>query len=123
MNLLSPLGGIYFFPFRIKRHTCDRERESTHGHLSALAIVLDMNVLIERASAPGVTGVAEATRLVDLAVATEGLIVVGAYLTAGIDLLVADLHANALGRALLRVLKSGESRPCFFSSRSSTFRK
>lgn len=78
---------------------------NTHRHLSALAVILDMNVLIGGTLAPGVTGVAEAARLIDLAVASEGLVVVGADLATRIDLRVADLHANALGHALFRALK------------------
>lgn len=63
-----------------------------------------MDVLIVGTSAPGVTGVAETTRLIDLAIAAKGLIVIGADLATRIDLLGAELHANALGRALLRAL-------------------
>lgn len=79
---------------------------NTHRHLSALAVILNVDVQIIGAFTPGVTGVAEATCLIDLAVAAEGLVVVGAYLATGIDLLVADLHANALSRTFLRTLKS-----------------
>jgi len=65
-----------------------------------------VNVLIIKPSAPGIAGVAEATRLINFTVATEGLVVVGADFATWIDLLVADLHANALGRALLCALQS-----------------
>jgi len=64
-----------------------------------------VDVLILGSSAPGVAGVAETTRLIDLAIAAESLVVAGADLATGIDLLVTDLHADALGRALLRVLR------------------
>lgn len=64
-----------------------------------------MDMLIIGTSAPGVTGVAEAARLIDLAVAAEGLVVVGTDLATWIDLRVADLYANALGRAFFRALK------------------
>jgi len=87
----------------------------THRHLSAFAIVLDVYMLIIEALAPGVTGVAEATCLIDFAVATEGLIVVSTDLTTRIDLLVAKLHANALGRAFLRALKSKTFHFPFYS--------
>lgn len=66
-------------------------------------------MLIVGASAPGVTGVAETTRLIDLAIATEGLVVVGADFATRIDLLVANLHANAFGRTLVRVLETDET--------------
>lgn len=83
-------------------------RNDTHGHLSAFAVVFNVDMLIVGAPAPGVTGVAETTRLIDFAVAAKGLIVVGADFATRIDLLVAELHANALGRILLRDLKSEE---------------
>ncbi|KYQ59613.1 hypothetical protein ALC60_01279, partial [Trachymyrmex zeteki] len=78
-------------------------QNDTYRHLSALAIVYNVNMLIVWTSAPGVTGVAEATRLIDLTITAQGLIVVGADLTTRIDLLVAELHANALSRALLQL--------------------
>jgi len=90
-------------------------QNDTYRHLSALAIVYDVDMLIVGTSAPGVTGVAEATRLVDLTVTAQGLIVVGADLATRIDLLVAELHANALSRALLRILKSKKFHFPFYS--------
>lgn len=81
-------------------------------------------MLIVGAPAPGVTGVAEATRLIDFAVAAKGLVVVGADFATRIDLLVAELHANALGRVLLRDLKSEEISLLFLfpSSRNLYFK-
>ncbi|KYM82422.1 hypothetical protein ALC53_07112 [Atta colombica] len=95
---VAPLPNSCVRPASVLSHL----RQNTYRHLSALAIVYDVDMLIVGTSAPGVTGVAEATRLVDLTVTAQGLIVVGADLATRIDLLVAELHANALSRALLQ---------------------
>lgn len=77
----------------------------TYRHLSAFPIVLNVNMLIVGSPAPGVASVAEAARLVDLAVAAEGLVVIVAHLSPGIDLRVADVHANAFGGVIVDSLK------------------
>lgn len=95
---------IYGFAAHEERSVTPVTQRYTHRHLSAFAVVLDVDMLIVGTPAPGVAGIAETTRLIDLAVAAEGLVVVGADLATRIDLLVAQLHANALSRALFRVL-------------------
>lgn len=79
---------------------------STYRHLSAFTEVYDVNVLILfGVSASGVAGVAETTRLVNLAIASESFIVISANFSPRIDLFVAYLNANTLGGVFVDGLK------------------
>lgn len=80
-------------------------RINTYRHLSAFAVVHDVNVLIFSASASGIVGVAETTRLIDLAIAPECFIVISANFPSWIDLFVAYLDANAFGGVIVYSLK------------------
>lgn len=78
---------------------------NTYRHLSTFTVVHDMNVLIFSASASGIVGVAETTRLIDLAIASECFIVISANFSSWIDLFVAYLDANAFGSVIVDSLK------------------
>lgn len=78
---------------------------NTYRHLSAFTVVHDVNVLIFSASASGIVGVAETTRLIDLAIASECFIVISANFSPWIDLFVAYLDANAFGSVIVDSLK------------------
>lgn len=77
----------------------------THWHLSAFTVVLNVNMLIVRPCAPCVTGVAEATRLVHLAVTPESFIVIRANFSPWIHFFVACFDADTLGRVFVNDLK------------------
>lgn len=81
---------LYFFRVFLKEHMF------VYRHLPALAVVLDVHVLVIRPLAFFVARIAEAARLINLAVAAESFVVVCANLAPGIDLRIAWLDAHAI---------------------------
>lgn len=95
---------IFFFNFYFDIPPTEG-RINTYRHLSAFTVIHDVNVLIFGASASGIVGVAEATRLIYLAIAPERFVVISANLSSRIDLFVAYLDANAFGSFIVYGLK------------------
>lgn len=106
-NLFFVSCALYYILYRnLPYPNSSVTKVSTYRHLSAFTEVYDVNVLILLGvSASGVAGVAETTRLVNLAIASESFIVISANFSPRIDFFVAYLNANTLGGVFVDGLK------------------
>lgn len=77
----------------------------TYRHLTTFTVVFDVNVLVIRTPASGISRVTEAPSLVDFTVAAKGFVIIGANFAPGIDFRITLLYAEAFGCSFLRDLK------------------